>query len=34
MTAEQAMKLEEDRQMWSLRLPATVHGLRAAARRR
>lgn len=34
MTAEQAMNLEEERQMWSLRLPTTVHGLRAAARRR
>jgi enoyl-CoA hydratase len=32
-TAEQAMDLEEERQMWSLRLPATAAGLRAAAGR-
>ena len=29
---EEAMALEEERQMWSLRLPSTVAGLRAAAR--
>jgi enoyl-CoA hydratase/carnithine racemase len=33
LTVEEAMALEEERQMWSLRLPATVDGLRAAARR-
>jgi enoyl-CoA hydratase len=33
LTVEEAMALEEERQMWSLRLPATVNGLRAAARR-
>jgi enoyl-CoA hydratase len=31
LTAEQAMDLEEERQMWSLRLPATTEGLRTAA---
>ena len=33
LTVEQAMDLEEERQMWSLRLPATAEGFRAAARR-
>ena len=31
LTAEQAMALEEERQMWSLQLPSTAEGLRAAA---
>jgi enoyl-CoA hydratase/carnithine racemase len=30
LTAEQAMHLEEERQMWSLRLPATAEKLRSA----
>ena len=33
LTAEEAMDLEEERQMWSLRLPTTAEGLRTAARR-
>ena len=33
LTHEQAMALEEERQMWSLQQPSTVDGLRAAARR-
>ena len=33
LTVEEAMVLEEERQMWSLRLPSTIEGLRAAARR-
>jgi enoyl-CoA hydratase/carnithine racemase len=34
LDADEAMALEEERQLWSLRLPATADGLRAAARRR
>jgi len=33
LTAEQAMALEEERQMWSLQLPSTAEGLRAAGRK-
>jgi enoyl-CoA hydratase len=33
LTAEAAMELEEQRQMWSLQLPSTAQGLRALARR-
>jgi hypothetical protein len=33
LTAKEAMALEEERQMWSLGLPSTATGLRAAARR-
>jgi enoyl-CoA hydratase len=33
LTHEQAMALEEERQMWSLKLPATAEGLRVAARK-
>jgi enoyl-CoA hydratase len=33
LSVEEAMRLEEERQMWSLRLPATAEGLRAAARK-
>jgi enoyl-CoA hydratase len=33
LTVEQAMALEEERQMWSLTRPSTADGLRAAARR-
>jgi enoyl-CoA hydratase len=34
LDTDEAMALEEERQLWSLRLPATADGLRAAARRR
>ena len=34
LDVEEAMTLEEERQMWSLQLPGTVAGLRVAARRR
>ncbi len=34
LSAEEALELESARQMWSLTLPATAEGLRAAARRR
>jgi hypothetical protein len=33
LTHEQAMALEEERQMRSLQLPSTADGLRAAARK-
>jgi enoyl-CoA hydratase/carnithine racemase len=33
LTAEAAMELEEQRQMWSLQLPSTAQGLRALAHR-
>ena len=33
LDVEEAMALEEERRMWSLRLPSTAAGLRAAARR-
>jgi len=33
LTVERAMALEEERQMWSLQLPSTAVGLRAAARK-
>jgi enoyl-CoA hydratase len=33
LSVEEAMTLEEERQMWSLRLPSTAEGLRAAARK-
>lgn len=33
LTHEQAMALEEERQLWSLQLPSTAAGLRAAARK-
>lgn len=33
LTAEAAMELDEQRQMWSLQLPSTAQGLRALARR-
>lgn len=33
LTVDQAMALEEERQLWSLRQPSTVEGLRAAARK-
>ena len=33
LTVDEAAALEAERQMWSLRLPATAEGLRAAARR-
>lgn len=33
MTVEQAMALEEERQMWSLRLPATAEALQTAGQR-
>jgi enoyl-CoA hydratase len=33
LDVEEAMALEEERQMWSLRLPSTAEGLRAAARK-
>jgi enoyl-CoA hydratase len=33
LDVEEAMALEEERQMWSLRLPSTAAGLRAVARR-
>jgi enoyl-CoA hydratase len=32
LTVDEATALEEERQMWSLRLPSTIEGLRAAAR--
>jgi enoyl-CoA hydratase len=33
LSVEEAMALEEERQLWSLQLPSTAEGLRAAARK-